>query len=375
VAASKSGVPILLGSYPITPASDILHQVSAYKAYGVLTFQAEDEIAAIGAAIGASFAGSIGVCTTSGPGLALKGEALGLAVMTELPIVVIDVQRGGPSTGLPTKTEQSDLMQAMYGRNGEAPVAVIAAKTPADCFDSVIEAVRIATQHMCPVLLLTDGYLANGSEPWRLPDIDALPDMQVRFRTDPEGFLPYKRDPETLARPWVRPGTPGMEHRIGGIEKQENTGNVNYEPLNHERMCRIRAEKIAKIPVPDLEVHGDSDDLLVVGWGSTFGAIRSAVDLARSRGLRVGHAHLRHLNPLPANTVEVLRRASRVIVPEMNLGQLVRILRTESLVDCISLPKIQGQAFKVGEIYDAIVRNQHHNVFWGSHPQAPGAAK
>lgn len=362
VAAQKSGVPVFLGSYPITPASDILHQVSAYKAYGVHTFQAEDEIAAIGAAIGASFGGAIGVCTTSGPGLALKGEALGLAVMTELPLVVIDVQRGGPSTGLPTKTEQSDLMQAMYGRNGEAPLCVLAAATPSDCFDMVIEAVRIATTHMCPVLLLTDGYIANGSEPWRLPDVDQLPAMTVRFRSDPDGFLPYQRDPVTLARPWVKPGTPGMEHRIGGIEKQELTGDVNYEPLNHERMCRLRAEKIARIPVPDLEVHGDGDELLVVGWGSTFGAIRSAVDRARREGIRVSHAHLRHLNPLPANTVSVLRRFQRVLVPEMNLGQLVRILRTESLVDCISLPKIQGQAFRIGEIYDAIVRTRHEEA-------------
>jgi 2-oxoglutarate/2-oxoacid ferredoxin oxidoreductase subunit alpha len=262
------------------------------------------------------------VCTTSGPGMALKGEALGLAVMTELPLVVIDVQRGGPSTGLPTKTEQSDLMQAMYGRNGEAPLCVVAACTPADCFD-------------------------------------ITPDIPVHFRTDPSGFLAYKRDPDTLAREWVRPGTPGLEHRIGGIEKQDLTGNVNYEPLNHERMCKLRAEKIARIKVPDLEVYGDTGDLLVLGWGSTFGAIRSAVDAARARGLRVGHAHLRHLNPMPANTGEVLRSFRRVLVPEMNLGQLVRILRAEYLVDCISLPKIQGQAFKVSEILDAIHRLQH----------------
>ena len=361
-AAHKSGVPVFLGSYPITPASDILHQLSGYKSHNVVTFQAEDEIAAIGAAIGASFSGSIGVCTTSGPGMALKAEAIGLAVMTELPLVIIDVQRGGPSTGLPTKTEQSDLMQAMYGRNGEAPVCVLAASTPVDCFEMAFEACRIAVTSMCPVILLTDGYLANGSEPWRLPDPDAIPDIPVHFRTDPEGFLAYKRDPDTFARDWVRPGTPGLEHRIGGIEKQENTGNVNYEPLNHERMCKIRAEKIAKIVVPDLEVYGDEEDLLIVGWGSTFGAIRSAVDLARSRGIRVGHAHLRHMNPMPKNTGDVLKRARRVLVPEMNLGQLVRILRAEYLIDCISLPKIQGQAFKVGEIFDAIYRTQDNEA-------------
>jgi 2-oxoglutarate ferredoxin oxidoreductase subunit alpha len=361
-AAHKSGIPVFLGSYPITPASDILHQVSAYKAHGVYTFQAEDEIAAIGAAIGASFGGSIGVCTTSGPGMALKAEAIGLAVMTELPLVVIDVQRGGPSTGLPTKTEQSDLMQAMYGRNGEAPVAVVSASTPAECFTMTLEAVRIAVTYMCPVILLTDGYLANGSEPWLLPDVDAIPPIDVKFHTDTEGFLPYKRDPATLARPWVRPGTPGLEHRIGGIEKQDLTGNVSYDPINHEKMCKIRAAKIAGIKVPDLEVYGDPDELLVLGWGSTFGAIRSAVDQARGQGVRVAHAHLRYLNPMPANTEAVLRSFKRVLVPEMNLGQLVRILRAETLIDCISLPKIRGQAFKVGEILDAIYRTQQNEA-------------
>ncbi|MFZ5476935.1 MAG: 2-oxoacid:acceptor oxidoreductase subunit alpha [Myxococcota bacterium] len=361
-AAHKSGLTVFLGSYPITPASDILHQVSAYKAHGVVTFQAEDEIAAIGSAIGASFGGSIGVTTTSGPGMALKSEAIGLAVMTELPLVIIDVQRGGPSTGLPTKTEQSDLMQALYGRNGEAPVCVLAAQTPSDCFDMAIEAVRVAVQHMCPVILLTDGYLANGSEPWRVPSPEDIPAIPVRFHTDVEGFAPYKRDPATLARPWVRPGTPGLEHRIGGIEKQDVTGNISYEPLNHERMSRLRAEKIERIAVPDLEIHGDVGELLVVGWGSTYGAIRTAVDRARAQGIKVGHAHLRHLNPLPKNTVEVLRNAKHVLVPEMNLGQLVRVLREKSLVDCISLPKIQGQAFKVGEILDAITRLQHHEA-------------
>ncbi len=356
-AAHRSGLPLFLGSYPITPASDILHAVSNYKAHGVQTFQAEDEIAAIGAAIGASFSGSVGVCTTSGPGMALKAEAIGLAVMTELPLVIVNVQRGGPSTGLPTKTEQSDLMQAMYGRNGEAPVAVIAAQTPGDCFHVFLEAVQIATRSMCPVVMLTDGYLANGSEPWRVPTVDELPDLRVSFRTEKEGFFPYARDEQTLARPWVRPGTPGLEHRIGGIEKQEITGNVNYEPANHEKMVRLRAEKIARIPVPDLEVHGDTDGLLLVGWGSTWGAIRSAVEVARSRGLKVGHAHIRHLNPLPKNLAAVLRAAKTVVVPEMNMGQLVRILRDETLVDCISLPKVQGQAFRVSEILAAI--HQH----------------
>ncbi len=353
-AAHRSGLPIFLGSYPITPASDILHQVSGYKAHGVVTFQAEDEIAAIGAAIGASFSGSLGVCTTSGPGMALKGEAIGLAVMTELPLVIVNVQRGGPSTGLPTKTEQSDLMQALYGRNGEAPVAVIAAQTPGDCFYIFLEAVRIATTHMCPVIVLTDGYLANGSEPWLVPTVDELPDLRVTFRTDPAGFKAYERNPETLARPWVRPGTPGLEHRIGGIEKAEGTGNVSYEPANHERMVQLRAEKIACIAVPDLEVYGDAEGLLVVGWGSTWGAIRSAVDMARSRGIKVGHAHLRHLNPLPGNLKDVFARYDRVLVPEMNLGQLVKVLRDVTLVDCISLPKVQGQAFKVAEVLSAI---------------------
>ncbi|MDP2315565.1 MAG: 2-oxoacid:acceptor oxidoreductase subunit alpha [Pseudomonadota bacterium] len=361
-AAYKTGLPVFLGSYPITPASDILHQLSAYKAHNVVTFQAEDEIAAVAAAIGASFSGSIGVCTTSGPGMALKAEAIGLAVMTELPLVIINVQRGGPSTGLPTKTEQSDLMQAMYGRNGEAPVAVVAASTPVDCFEMTLEAVRIAVTTMCPVILLTDGYMANGSEPWRLPDVDAIPAIPVKFRTDPVDFQPYRRDPATLVRPWVRPGTPGLEHRIGGIEKQDVTGAVNYEPLNHEHMCKIRAEKIARIQVPDLEVYGDPGDLLVLGWGSTFGAIRSAVDQARSQGVRVGHAHLKYLNPMPANTAEVLRSFRRVLVPEMNLGQLVRILRAEFLLECISLPKIQGQAFKVREILEAIYSTQQNEA-------------
>jgi 2-oxoglutarate ferredoxin oxidoreductase subunit alpha len=358
-AGQKAGVPIFLGSYPITPASDILHYLSGYKAFDVHTFQAEDEIAAITSAIGAAFGGLIGVTTTSGPGMALKTEAMGLAIMTELPLVIINIQRGGPSTGLPTKTEQSDLLQAVCGRNGESPLAVIAAATPTDCFGMAIEAVRIATTYMTPVVLLTDGYLANGSEPWLIPDVSKIPAIPVSFRTDPDGFKAYERDPDTLARPWVRPGTPGLEHRIGGIEKQNITGNVNYEPANHEFMVKTRAAKIAGIKVPDLEVHGDANGLLVVGWGSTFGSIRVAVDQARREGIRVAHAHLRHLNPMPANTTEVLRQYGRVIVPEMNLGQLVKLLRDRSLVDCIAVPKVQGQAFKVSEVLPAI---RHHQV-------------
>lgn len=358
-AGQKAGLPLFLGSYPITPASDILHYLSGYKAYNVYTFQAEDEIAAITSAIGASFGGAIGITTTSGPGMALKTEAMGLAIMTELPLVIIDIQRGGPSTGLPTKTEQSDLLQAVYGRNGEAPLPVLAACTPTDCFDMAIEAVRIATQYMTPVILLTDGYLANGSEPWLVPNVDEIPAFPVTFHTEVEGFKPYARNPETLARPWVRPGTPGLEHRIGGIEKQDVTGNINYEPANHEHMVRTRAAKVASVKVPDLEVHGDPDGLLVVGWGSTFGAIRVAVDHARREGIRCAHAHIRHMNPLPANTNALLQHYGRVIVPEMNLGQLVKILRERSLVDCISVPKVQGQAFKVSEVLAAI---RHHQV-------------
>ena len=362
VGADKVGLPLFLGSYPITPASDILHQLSTYKAQGVYTFQAEDEIAAIGSAIGASFGGAIGVTTTSGPGMALKTEAIGLAVMTELPLVIVNVQRGGPSTGLPTKTEQSDLLQALYGRNGEAPVAVIAAQSPGDCFMAAVEAIQMATRHMCPVILLTDGYLANGSEPWKVPNLEDIPATPVHFHTEVEGFLPYKRDPTTLARPWVRPGTPGLEHRIGGSEKQDGTGAVNYEPKNHERMVQLRAEKIARIPVPDLVVYGDPDGLLIVGWGSTYGAIRSAVDIARAEGYRVGHAHLRNLNPLPANTLDVLRQYQSVLVPEMNMGQLVKVLRERSLIDCVSLPKVQGQAFRIEEIHQAIIRQFHNEA-------------
>ncbi|MBM4393008.1 MAG: 2-oxoacid:acceptor oxidoreductase subunit alpha [Deltaproteobacteria bacterium] len=358
-AAQKAGLPLFLGSYPITPASDILHYLSGMKAYDIHTFQAEDEIAAICSAVGAAFGGALGLTTTSGPGMALKTEAMGLAIMTELPLIIIDVQRGGPSTGLPTKTEQSDLLQAVYGRNGEAPLAVLAAATPGDCFYMAIEAARIATQYMTPVILLTDGYLANGSEPWLVPDVEQIPAFPVTFRTDPDGFKPYARNPDTLARPWVKPGTPGLEHRIGGIEKQDGTGNVNYEALNHEHMVKTRAAKVAGIKVPDLEVHGDDSGLLVVAWGSTFGAVRVAVDQARREGIKVAHAHVRNIWPLPGNLEAALRRFDRVLVPEMNNGQLVKLLRDRSLVDCISLPKVQGQAFKVSEVLAAI---RHHQV-------------
>ncbi len=360
-AAVRSGLRLFLGSYPITPASDALHALAKYKHFGVTTYQAEDEIAAVCAAIGASYAGALGLTTTSGPGLALKGEALGLAVMTELPLVAVDVQRGGPSTGLPTKTEQSDLLQALYGRNGEAPVVLLSASTPSECFHMAYEAVRLALHTMGPVVLLTDGYLANGAEPWLLPDLTklpAIPNRKVSENNNPEGsFLPYLRDDENLSRPWAVPGMQGLEHRIGGLEKQENTGNVSYDPANHERMCRIRQEKVDRVAqvIPELDVDGPEDgDLLVLGWGSTYGAIRQAVLAARADGQRVAHAHLRYINPLPANTEEVLRRYPKVLVPELNLGQLVKILRERFLLDLISLPKIQGLPFKVVEIRTAI---------------------
>ncbi len=352
-AARLAGLRLFYGSYPITPASDILHNLSMYRHFGVITFQAEDEIAAVTSAIGAAYTGAIGVTGTSGPGLALKSEAIGLAVMTELPLVVVDVQRGGPSTGLPTKTEQADLLQAMFGRNNECPVAVIAPATPVDCFSMAIEAVRIAVRHMCPVILLSDGYLANGAEPWKLPDIASLPKIEVKFRTDPEGFYPYARDPETLARPWAIPGTPGLEHRIGGLEKEDVTGNVSYDPMNHEHMVWTRAEKIKLIAhdIPDAEVYGDeAGDLLIVGWGSTYGAITHAVKNLRQRGHRVSSMHLRYLNPMSANVGEVLARFERVLVPEMNLGQLLMILRAKFLVEAVGLNKVQGRPFRVSEI-------------------------
>ncbi len=352
-ASARSGLPLFQGSYPITPASDILHELSLYKSFGVTTFQAEDEIAAMTSAIGAAYAGSLAITTTSGPGMALKMEAIGLAIMVELPVVVCDIQRGGPSTGLPTKTEQADLLQALFGRNSEAPVPVLAPQTPGDCFWIALEASRIATKYMVPVIVLSDGYLANGAEPWRIPTSAELPEMPVRFRTDPEGFMPYLRDPETLARPWVKLGTPGLEHRIGGIEKQDGTGNVNYEPLNHERMVRLRAAKVQAVAaeIPDVAPAGDLEgDVLLVGWGSTYGAITAAVRAARARGRSIGHVHLRHLNPLPRNLGDVLKRYKRVVVPEMNMGQLLMVLRAKFLVDAIGLNKVQGKPFKQQEI-------------------------
>ncbi|MGA2720667.1 MAG: 2-oxoacid:acceptor oxidoreductase subunit alpha [Candidatus Acidiferrales bacterium] len=352
-ASQKAGLPLFLGSYPITPASDILHELSAYKDFGVITFQAEDEIAAVTSAIGAAYAGAIGITTTSGPGMALKTEAMGLAVAVELPLVICDIQRGGPSTGLPTKTEQADLLQALYGRNSEAPIPVLAPSTPGDCFWIAMEATRIAIKYMVPVIILSDGYLANGAEPWKIPDISELPEIPVHFETNPENFQPYRRDPQTLARPWAVPGTPGLEHRIGGLEKQDVTGNVNYEPLNHERMVRLRADKVAGIAqdIPDVvPVGADSGDLVIVSWGSTSGPITAALKSEKFNGRRIGHIHLRHLNPLPKNLGDVLMRYDKVLVPEMNMGQLVMVLRAKYLVDAEGFNKIQGKPFKTSEI-------------------------
>jgi 2-oxoglutarate ferredoxin oxidoreductase subunit alpha len=352
-AAQKAGLKLFLGSYPITPASDILHELSQYKNFGVLTFQAEDEIAAITSAIGASYAGKLSITTTSGPGMALKTEALGLAVMTELPLVICDIQRGGPSTGLPTKTEQADLLQALFGRNSEAPIPVLAASTPADCFWVAVEASRIALKYMVPVIILSDGYLANGAEPWRIPEVEEIPGIPVHFAADSNGFHPYKRDPETLARPWAIPGTPGLEHRIGGLEKQDVTGNVNYEPLNHENMVRIRAAKIDAITqdVPNVMPNGDPEgDLLIVSWGSTFGSITQSVKAQREKGRKIGHLHLRYLNPLPANVGDILKRYKNVLVPELNMGQLLWVLRAKYLVPAVGLNKIQGRPFKQSEL-------------------------
>jgi 2-oxoglutarate ferredoxin oxidoreductase subunit alpha len=354
VAASvKSGLPLFQGSYPITPASEILHELSAYKHFGVVTFQAEDEISAIGATIGAAFAGNLGITTTSGPGLSLKGEFLGLAVMVELPIVVVDIQRGGPSTGLPTKTEQADLLQAMFGRHSESPCIVLAARSPADCFDAAFEASRLALTHMTPVVLLTDGFLANGAEPWRLPDLDALERIEAPFRTDPDGFEPYARDPKTLVRTWAIPGSAGLEHRVGGLEKAEGSGNVSYDPVNHERMIRIREQKVDAVAedIPLAETTGDSKGrLLVLGWGSTFGAINGAVRRAREDGLDVSMVHLRHLNPFPRNLGELLQRFDRVLVPENNTGQLAFLIQARYLREVTRLSKLRGQPFKESEI-------------------------
>ncbi|MDR3083658.1 MAG: 2-oxoacid:acceptor oxidoreductase subunit alpha [Streptomyces sp.] len=370
-ASQRSELPLFLGSYPITPASDILHELSKHKNFGVRTFQAEDEIAGIGAALGAAFGGSLAVTTTSGPGVALKSETIGLAVSLELPLLVIDIQRGGPSTGLPTKTEQADLLQAMFGRNGEAPVPVIAPSTPADCFHAALEAARIALTYRTPVILLSDGYLANGSEPWRIPAVDELPDLRVQFATQmnhttedgTEVFWPYKRDPETLARPWAIPGTPGLEHRIGGIEKADGSGNISYDPGNHDFLVRTRQAKIDGIEVPDVEVDDPDGDakLLVLGWGSTYGPVTAAVRRVRGAGEKVAQAHLRHLNPFPANLGEVLARYDKVVVPEMNLGQLATLIRARYLVDIHSHTQVRGLPFKAEKLAAVLQEAVHGN--------------
>ena len=367
IAASKAtGLPLFLGSYPITPASDILHELSKQKAFGVRSFQAEDEIAGVTAALGAAFGGSLGVTTTSGPGIALKSEAIGLGVMLELPLIVVDVQRGGPSTGLPTKTEQADLLQAMFGRNGEAPVPIVAPHSPSDCYAAAIEAARLATKYRTPVFVLSDGYLANGSEPWLLPEVDALPDLRVTFATEPNHadakgepeFWPYLRDPETLARAWAIPGTPGLEHRVGGLEKEDGSGDISYDPANHDLMVRLRQAKIDGIArdIAPLEVDDPSGeaDVLVLGWGSTYGPIGAACRQVRARGLKVAHAHLRHLNPFPANTGDVVKAYSRVLIPEMNLGQLAMLIRAKYLIDAVPYDKVNGMPFKALELADVI---------------------
>jgi len=358
VAASEiSGVPLFIGSYPITPATDILHELSELKHFDVTTFQAEDEIAGICSTIGAAYGGALGLTTTSGPGMALKTEALGLAVMLELPLVIVNVQRGGPSTGLPTKSEQSDLLQAVYGRNGECPVAVIAAHSPADCFDCAIEAFRMAVKYMTPVILLSDGGIGNAAEPWQIPDPASLPKLEVNYRTDPEDYQPYARD-ANLARAWVRPGTPGMEHRVGGLEKDFLTGNISHDPLNHQRMVEVRAAKIAGIAadIPATRIEGPAGgELLVVGWGSTYGSIAQAREQAAAEGKSVAHVHLRHLNPLPPDLGDILKRYKAVLVPELNLGQLSRLLREHYLLPVAQFNKVQGKPFKVSEIYHRIL--------------------
>lgn len=349
---------LFYASYPITPASDVLHELSRHKRFGVKTFQAEDEIAAIGAAIGASYAGALGLTGTSGPGIALKSEFVGLAVMTELPLVILDIQRGGPSTGLPTKTEQSDLLQVLFGRNGECPVPVVAASTPGDCFWTILEAFRIALRHMTPVFCLSDGYIANGSEPWKVPSPSELPDLRPTYATDPHGFKPYARDEDTLSRPWAVPGTPGLEHRIGGLEKAHITGNVSYDPENHDFMVRLRAEKVARVArdIPPTKVFGDErgGKVLLVGWGGTYGSITSAVEALRSQGKSVSSIHLRHLNPLPPDLGSILSRFERVVVPEINLGQLRMVLRAKYLVDAIGINQVRGKPFTIREIVQKV---------------------
>ncbi|MGH2576209.1 MAG: 2-oxoacid:acceptor oxidoreductase subunit alpha [Actinomycetota bacterium] len=370
-ASRQSGLDLFLGSYPITPASDILHELSKHKSFGVRTMQAEDEISGIGAALGAAFAGQLGLTTTSGPGIDLKSETIGLAVSLELPLVIVDIQRGGPSTGLPTKTEQADLLQAMYGRNGEAPVPIVAPATPADCFTATLDAARIALCYRTPVFLLSDGYLANGSEPWRVPEVADLPDLRVQFAHGPnheladgtEVFWPYKRDPHTLARPWAVPGTPGLEHRIGGIEKQDGTGNISYDPANHDFMVRTRQAKIDGIDVPDLEVDDPKGQarVLVLGWGSTYGPITAAVRRLRNAGEHIAQAHLRHVNPFPGNLGELLRRYEKVVVPEMNLGQLSTLIRAKYLVDAHSYTQVNGMPFKAEQLATALMEVIAHD--------------
>ncbi|MGN6577064.1 MAG: 2-oxoacid:acceptor oxidoreductase subunit alpha, partial [Nocardioides sp.] len=386
--ATQSELPLFLGSYPITPASDILHELSKHKRFNVTTFQAEDEIAGIGAALGASFGGALGVTTTSGPGIALKSETIGLAVMVELPLLVVDVQRGGPSTGLPTKTEQADLLQAMFGRNGEAPVPIVAPRSPADCFDAALEATRIAVTYRTPVMLLSDGYLANGSEPWQIPDVAELPRIDANFASrpnhaskkaadgEPDEFWPYLRDEQTLARPWAVPGTKGLEHRIGGLEKGDGHGNISYDPANHDLMVRTRQAKVDRIAdtIPPLEVDDPSGEarVLVLGWGSTYGPIGAAVRQVRNTGLPVAQAHLRHLNPFPKDLGEVLKRYDAVMVPEMNLGQLSLLLRAKYLVDVVGYNFVRGLPLRASELADAITQlvEGHTDV----QPPVPAAA-
>jgi 2-oxoglutarate/2-oxoacid ferredoxin oxidoreductase subunit alpha len=360
LAASRlAGRQLFYGSYPITPASDILHQLSGYKSFGVKTFQAEDEIAAIGSAIGASYGGAMGMTASSGPGISLKSEGLNLAIMVELPLVVVDVQRAGPSTGMPTKTEQADLLQAMFGRNSDSPIPIVAPATPAECFDYAIEAWRLALKYMTPVFYLSDGFLATGAEPWRIPSLADLPDISVSNHTDKPTFQPYARDPQTLARPWALPGTPGLEHRIGGLEKADISGNVSYDPENHHRMQVLRQEKVAGIAadIGELEVFGPPEgDLLILGWGSTYGSIRSAVERLQVAGRSVAHAHLRYLNPMPRNTGDVLARYRRVLVPEVNLGQLVMLIRARFLVDAVGYGRVRGRPFRIAEIVEEAER-------------------
>ncbi len=362
IAASvKSGLPLFLGAYPITPASGILEDLARHKRFGVRTFQAEDEIAAAGAAVGASFGGALGVCTSSGPGVVLKAETVGLAVTLELPLLILDIQRAGPSTGMPTKPEQADLLMVLFGRNAESPVPVVAASTPGGCFDAALEAARLALKYRTPVYLLSDAYLANGSEPWLLPDVDAIPEIPVDFATHPNHdgeFWPYLRDPDTLAREWAVPGTPGLEHRIGGLEKEDRTGNVSYDPDNHDRMVRLRAQKVAGMAadIPELQVDDPDGDarLLVLGWGGTYGPITAAVRRLRKEGMKAAQAHLTHLNPFPRNTGEVLRRYDRVLVPEMNLGQLLKLVRAEFLVDAVGYNQVRGLPLRAGELAEAM---------------------